>query len=128
MGLPIIGSVLDLGKTLIERLIPDPKMKAETMLKLAEMEQAGELKVIEGQVEINKIEAASTNWFIAGWRPAFGWVLAMGALFIVLINPVIQWKAGREGPKIPTEIVLVLGGGMLGLRTWEKGKGVEGNH
>ncbi len=36
------------------------------------------------QVETNKIEAAHTNWFVAGWRPAIGWVCAvsLGCFFI----------------------------------------------
>jgi hypothetical protein len=29
------------------------------------------------QVELNKIEAGSGNWFVAGWRPAIGWVCAI---------------------------------------------------
>lgn len=32
--------------------------------------------VIQAQTDTNKIEAASTNWWVSGWRPAVGWVCA----------------------------------------------------
>jgi hypothetical protein len=135
MSIPILGSILSIGEKLIEKLIPDPKQKAEALQKLAELEQAGDLKVIEGQVEINKIEAASSNVFIAGWRPAVGWVMAAGLAVMLVIGPLMAWGsalAGRpiEQPKMPTEIIMALSTGLLGLsglRSWEKYKGVESN-
>jgi len=33
------------------------------------------------QTEINKIEAQHRSLFIAGWRPAIGWVFAIGLTF-----------------------------------------------
>lgn len=131
---PIIGSVLDFGKVLIERLIPDPGQKAAAFQKLAELEQNGELKVIEGQVEINKIEAASTNMFIAGWRPAVGWVCVLG-LAITVFSPILTWGALLCGvhaavPAIAGDGLWTLLIGMLGLggmRTVEKLQKAEGN-
>jgi len=135
MGIPIIGSVLAIGEKLIDKLIPDPKLKAEALQKLAELEQSGDLKVIEGQIEINKIEAASSKLFIAGWRPFCGWVLGAGLAVMLVVGPLMAWGsalAGRpiEQPKMPVEIIMALSTGLLGLsgmRSWEKFKGVEGN-
>ena len=135
--LPIIDNITDIAKSLIERLLPDPAQKAAALQKLTELELSGDLQVIAGQVEINKIEAASTNWFIAGWRPFFGWVLGAGIAVMIVIGPLLSWGstlAGHpvEGPKMPTEVILTLSGSLLGvnsaLRTWEKVKGVAGNH
>jgi len=135
MGLPLIGSIVDLTKTVIERVLPDPKQKADALLELTKLEQSGDLAVIAGQVDINKIEAASPNVFIAGWRPAVGWVLACGLAVMLVIGPLMAWGsalAGRpiEQPKMPADIIMALTTGLLGLsgmRTWEKYKGVEGN-
>jgi hypothetical protein len=135
MTLPVIGTVLSIGEKLVDRLFPDPKAKAEALQKLNELEQSGDLQAIAGQVEINKIEAANPRMFIAGWRPAIGWVLASGLAVMLVVGPLMAWGsalAGRpiEQPKMPTEVIMALSTSLLGLsglRTWEKFKGVESN-
>ena len=92
-----------------------------------------------GQVEINKIEAASKSIFVAGWRPAVGWcgVLAMLYQFIVYPLMVWAWSAMQAAgwinlaltapPMLDTDALWVILTGMLGLgaaRTVEKVKGV----
>lgn len=129
------GPIVDLAKTLIERVIPDPQAKAAALLELTKLEQSGDLQTIAGQVEINKIEAASPSRFIAGWRPFTGWVLGAGLAVMLVIGPLMAWGsalAGRpiEQPKMPVEAIMALSTSLLGLsgmRTWEKFKGVEGN-
>lgn len=78
------------------------------------------------QAEINKIEAAHRSTFVAGWRPAIGWVCACGLAFPFVINPVLQWYTGDIGPQLPlaalNEVVWALLG-LGGLRTLEKVKG-----
>jgi len=37
---------------------------------------AAENQINLGQIDVNKIEAASSSVFVAGWRPAIGWVCA----------------------------------------------------
>jgi holin (3TMs family) len=139
MPLPIIGSVLELGKTLIERLIPDPKMKAEAMLELARLEQSGDLAAMAMQAKINEIEAANPNMLIAGWRPAVGWVCAAGLAMAYVAGPAVSLVVSIVGlfhgvPFVPPVVDMatlspILMGmlGMAGLRTWEKMKGAEGN-
>jgi len=128
MGLPIIGSILALGEKLIDKLIPDPKQKADALLKLAELEQSGDLAVIAGQVEINKLEAMSSDNFTRRWRPFVGWVCG-GALAIQLVVlPLGGGVAAIIGkpvalPVMNTELLTTLLVGMLGLggmRTVEK--------
>jgi len=50
----------------------DPEKEAAINLQMAELES----KVTFAQTDINKIEAASASVFVAGWRPALGWVCA----------------------------------------------------
>jgi hypothetical protein len=135
MPIPIIDGVLSIGEKLIDKLIPDPKAKADALLKLKELEQSGELQVIAGQVEINKIEAASPKMFIAGWRPFIGWVLGAGLSVVLVIGPLMAWSSALAGhpiqqPVMPTEVLITLSTALLGLagmRTFEKTKDVEGN-
>lgn len=72
----------------MSRVWPDPVKQAEEMRKLQEMAQderieelKAEVELLLAQVELNKIEAKSTSKFIAGWRPAVGWV---GAISLAL--------------------------------------------
>ena len=132
MALPIIDSVLGIGKDLIERLIPDPKQKAEALLKLEELKQSGDLAVIAGQNDINKIEANNSSTFISGWRPFVGWVCG-GALAIqMVLFPVASWVCALAGhpvtmPILDVSLLTTLLVGMLGLggmRTVEKLNGV----
>ncbi|PKH06498.1 3TM-type holin [Moritella sp. Urea-trap-13] len=74
------------------------------------------------QTEINKIEAQHRSLFVAGWRPAIGWVCAIGLAFPFILNPLIEW-AGGTGPKIPMDQLMELVVALLGLgtlRTFEK--------
>lgn len=136
MAFDPISSVLDVGKALIEKLIPDPKAKAEATQKLMELQMNGDLKVIAEQAEINKIEAANTNVFIAGWRPFIGWVCG-GALAIqMVLSPLVVWFSEMFGHPVKlvvldVSLLTTLLVGMLGLggmRTVEKLQGVQDKH
>ena len=132
MGIPVLDSILGIGEKLVDKLIPDPKQKAEALLKLKELEQSGDLAVIAGQVEINKIEAASGLTFISGWRPAVGWVCAVALAFQLVASPILSWVSTLAGhpvvpPVLNVELLTTLLVGMLGLggmRTVEKLQGV----
>jgi len=135
MAFDILSSVADLAKSVIDRVIPDPKQKAEAFLELAKLQQNGDLAVMAQQAEINKIEAANPNLFVSGWRPACGWVCVLG-LAIAVFSPLLGWAAALAGhailvPAIPTEALMTLLIGMLGLggmRTVEKLQNKQGNH
>lgn len=83
---------------------------------------------LEAQQLLNQGAALSSNVFIAGGRPAIIWVCALGLLFFFIINPIIQWVTGKVGAPLPTEDIVNLTYGVLGLygtqRTVEKIKGV----
>lgn len=83
------------------------------------------------QVELNKVEAAHRSVFVAGWRPAVGWICAAGLGWAYLGHPLFVWAAalwapGLAPPAIATdslfELVLALLG-MAGLRSAEKAVG-----
>lgn len=74
------------------------------------------------QAEINKIEAQHRSIFVAGWRPAIGWVCAIGLAFPFVITPLVEW-AGFAGPSIDMDRLMELVIALLGLgtlRTFEK--------
>lgn len=128
---PVLGKVLD-------RIIPDPAAAAAAKLKLLDLQQAGDFKaidadleIIRGQVAINVEEAKSPAVFVSGWRPFLGWICAGGFGYSVLLLPLLSWVSLIAGwqapPPIDTGTIVTLLIGMLGLggaRTVEKLAGV----
>jgi len=111
-----------------------------TAMEAAAMKAAADFDTAQmtGQVEINKIEAASNSPFARNWRPAVGWVCVWGLFYTFGLKPMLPWCAevgaiivGRVSvipplPEIPMGDLIVLLGGMIGLgtmRTVEKLKG-----
>lgn len=126
----LIGPVLEIGKSLIERFFPDPAQKAKAEAEFLQLLQEQELKKVIAQLEVNAKEAASPHLMVAGWRPFIGWCCGLGFLWATIGQPVFSWVARSKGwpepPAIDTEVLLYVLGGMLGLgtlRTAEKVKG-----
>ena len=139
----LLSGLFDLGKGLIDRLWPDPAQKAAAQLELLKMQQTGALAQLAAETDLAKLqiqtnieEAKSTNWWVAGWRPAIGWVCGAGLAYAALVEPFARFAAkvwfGYTGdfPVIDTDLTLQILMGMLGLgamRSVEKVKGAEGN-
>lgn len=113
-ALPLIGKVVD-------RLLPDPGQKAEAKLRLMELAQSGDLaeldaevKLALGQMEINREEARSGSWWVAGWRPFVGWISGTAVLWNFVVYPTVTW-AGVDAPPLDISQLMVLLLGMLGI-------------
>jgi hypothetical protein len=101
---------------------PDEKRAAEIVFRKIGHEEN------RFQTEINKVEAGHRNVFVAGWRPAIGWICAFALLWGWVIVPFIQFLyPNRPYPMIDTGQAIALVMALLGvggLRTYEKGKGL----
>ena len=127
----ILGGIFDLGKSLIDRFVPDPAEKAKAEMEMLRMAADGELKQVIAQLEINAREAAHPSIFVAGWRPFFGWSGGIGFIYATILQPALAWLAAIKGwpapPSLNLDLLWVVITGMLGiggLRTFEKAKGV----
>lgn len=119
---------------IITRVWPDEQQKAAALLELERLKQAGEFKEIDAelersrqQTEVNKVEAAHRHPFVAGWRPAIGWVGAAALAWHFIGRPVAVAISGAEVPEVDLGDLITIVGGMLGLgfaRTKEKLAGV----
>ena len=133
----LIPGILDLGGKLIERIFPDPEEAAKAKIELLKLQQEGALaqmaqdtQLALGQIEINKIEAASEDKFKSRWRPAIGWVCVAGVAYNVVLQPLLAWLSlGSDIPVPPIangELLMFLLGTVLGVavpRTVEKIRG-----
>lgn len=139
MSFDPITAGLDFVGKLADKIWPDPLAKAEGMLRLKELEQKGELAYLAAdtdlaklQMEINKVEAASSSLFVSGWRPFIGWVCGGAFAYHFVLQPFLLFMMSifQVSITLPvfdmTQLVTVLFG-MLGLgavRTVEKIRGV----
>lgn len=127
MGLDItgVGSVADLANTVISKIWPDKSEQEKQQL-------AAAVLVIQGQLDINKAEAANPSVFVSGWRPAVGWICVAACGWNWVGLPVLKAAMLAIGHPIPltpadlTEMLPILIGmlGLGGLRTAEKINGV----
>lgn len=124
-----VDDLITAGLKVLDKFVPDPaqKQKAEAELRKSLMEWD------KSQTEINKVEAAHRNVFVAGWRPFIGWNcgIALSMHFVGLpIIQVVALYADFEPPVInfdmETLMTVLLGMlGLGGLRTYEKIKGIS---
>jgi len=100
--------------------------KAELELKMQEFESAA----MNAQMEINKIEASSASLFVAGWRPAFGWLGVSIVAMIYIVNPILSYFGIKIVQVDMADLWPVITGilGLGGMRSYEKGRKVEGRH
>ncbi len=81
----------------------------------------------ELQVGLNKVEAQHRSVFVAGWRPALGWVLvlSLGIYYIpqfAIASYLWVWACLEASKVVPYPVTQISGllelmGGMLGLAT-----------
>jgi hypothetical protein len=120
----LLGPIFDIGKTLIERFFPDPEKKREAEMELVRMAAAGELQQVVAQLEINAREASHPSIFVAGWRPAVGWVCVAAMAFQYLARPLLiaYNVAPADMPGLDDNLWAILTGilGIGGLRSIEK--------
>jgi len=84
------------------------------------------------QALTNLKEAEHPNWFVAGWRPAIGWVCATGLAYQFLIFPFASHLAffmdyTGELPSLAGDMLMTMTISLLGLgglRTFEKTQGI----
>jgi hypothetical protein len=126
----ILAPLLEVGKSIIDRLFPDPAEKARAEMEMMTLLQTQDLQRVLAQLEVNAKEAANPSIMVSGWRPFVGWCCGAGFLWATIGQPVFSWVAVAKGwpapPQIDTEVLLYVLGGMLGLgslRSIEKVKG-----
>jgi len=126
--IPLIGPIIE---KIVDRVLPGDSEEAR--LRKIEIE-AGIIKELSamnlGQLEINKVEAASDSLFKSGWRPTVAWMGVFG-LGWSIFNPLISYGLVSQGlDPLPTfqsnELITILMAllGMGGYRTYEKYKGI----
>ena len=117
----IVNALIGPVSGLLDKFIEDKDQKNALAHEIATMSERHAHEALKGQREINKVEAAHKSLFVAGWRPAIGWVCMLGLLYNTIIANVLSiWI---EVPEVDTTLLVPVMMGMLGLgamRSYEK--------
>ena len=89
-------------------------------------------ELLKAQIEANKVQASSTNIFVAGARPAAMWVCVLGLIYNFLGYPFVRWGNAvfswtNTPPELDNTTLTWLVAGLFGLtaaRSYEKRKRV----
>ena len=135
MSLIGIGEVIGAVGKVAGDLITTEKERRQLDLEEKKIDQATDL----AQIEVNKVEAASSSVFVAGWRPAIGWIGAAAMAYQFLLYPMLLWvwtylqgstwipQELKPPPVLDADQLWVILSGILGIagmRSFEKTKGV----
>lgn len=149
MNLLGIGAVVEgVGKIADDLFTSD-----EERLKISLQEKVIDAQLMQGQMAINQAEAQHSSVFVAGWRPAIGWVGAAALAYQFLVYPMLVWLWAllqakgvipchidpsvipvekiaqctfKEPPELSADALWVIISGMLGIagmRSFDKAKG-----
>ena len=119
---------------LLDKFIEDKDQKAKLAHDISTLAQKQVHAQVLAQLEVNKAEAASNSLFVAGWRPAIGWVCGLAFAWHFVLGPVVTLilsytvEVPPQLPEFDMSSLLTVMMGMLGLgglRTYEKKKGVD---
>lgn len=129
-----VGDVVDrfvtTDKEKLELQIERDKAAADHQYRMELLDQQLNL----GQIEVNKEEAKNPNLFVAGWRPAIGWVCALALGYQYILYPFLTWMAVvifnsqyKPPPLDLTELFPLIFGmlGIAGMRSFDKLKGTD---
>lgn len=138
-----IGSILgsNIGDAIAKvigcfKVSPDLALEKQTEIEKIKGELQGKLiDQITAQIDVDKQEASNANMFVAGWRPAIGWICGLGLFVQFIVNPLATWIAALRGhaiqfPSLDLGTLMTLLFGLLGLgamRTVEKVQGAVGS-
>ncbi len=140
---PLIAPIVETVGRLADDLFTsdEERLKAQIESDKIGLEAAKvDADLIKGQQEINKVEAAHASIFVAGWRPAIGWVGVVSLGYQFILYPLLTWLwawfqasgwvpgSVNPPPILNNDALLVLLTGILGIagaRTFEKVRGVS---
>tara|TARA_R110002096_G_scaffold77716_3_gene182800 strand:+ start:1969 stop:2367 length:399 start_codon:yes stop_codon:yes gene_type:complete len=129
----VIESLIGPVAGLLDKFIEDKDQKHILAHQIATMSERHAQELAKGQLEVNKAEAASNSLFVAGWRPAVGWVCVLGMASNFVLIPMVNFilalaESSITVPLIDTSTMMPVLLGMLGLgamRSAEKIKKVS---
>ena len=121
-------SVIGVAGKVLDKFVEDKDLKAKLEHEMKMQLHNANL----AQIEVNKAEATHKSMFVAGWRPACGWICSIALLYHFVLQPIIVFILSAAGysydlPSFDMSSLMTVLMGMLGLgglRSFEKSKNI----
>ena len=118
----MLANLIGPATQLLDKFIEDKDQKAALAHEISTMAERHAQELAKGQIEVNKMEASSSSMFVAGWRPAVGWICALGFASNFILIPMANFALALASidvqiPMIDTTQMMPVLMGMLGLGT-----------
>jgi len=139
MDLTGLGSIFDFGSKVLDKIFPDPAKAQEAKIELFKLQQNGELaklasdtELLKAQIDVNKIDAGSSDKFVSRGRPFVIWVCGVAFAYATILEPLARFGCmvflhySGAFPLIDTTVTLQALFGLLGLsamRSYDKKQG-----
>lgn len=122
----MIDKLIEPVSDILGKFIQDKDKRAALAHEIATMSERHAQEIALAQIGVNKAEA-SAGAFRGGWRPAVGWVCALGFGVNFLVSPIAA-GFGFIVPQADVSTMMPVLMGLLGLggmRSFEKSKGIK---
>ena len=127
------GNIADAVAKIISLFKVDPTVALQSQAELTKIQLGLQQELIQqvtDQIEVNKVEAASSKTFVAGWRPFIGWICGSAFGYVYIVQPLLGFilAAFHHPVTLPA---IDLGGmmpvvlGMLGLAAGQHYENVQ---
>jgi len=129
----LLGELIGPVTGLISEFVEDKDKSKALAHEISTMAEKHANELAKAQIEVNKVEAASSSLWVSGWRPAVGWVCVLGMCGNFMVIPFSNFvlallEINVSIPLVELDTMMPVLMGMLGLgamRTFEKTKGVS---
>jgi hypothetical protein len=117
--LNVVAGIIDKVAGHVDKFTLDKEEKAQLIQ-----------EINKAQIEVNKVEAGSTNLFVSGWRPSVGWVCSIALCYHFVLQPLLMFVLSAVGKPVDLPVfdmstltTILLGLlGLGGMRSFEKVK------
>ena len=129
MSLKAATELIKAASSGLDQLFTSGEEKQDAIIKAAEIRRDLAL----AQIRQNTAETQHRSLFVAGWRPAVGWICATALAYHYIVRDMLSWIMAGLAPEAPpppglemaelmTLLLTMLG--SASLRTYEKNGGL----
>ena len=130
--LSLLSEIVSPIAGLLDKFVADKDQRDRLAHEIATLAEKQAQERVLAQTRTNQLEAAHRSMFVAGWRPAVGWVCALAMLFNFILIPFINLGMEVAGQQIRLDLIdmetmmpVLLGMlGLGGMRSYEKARSV----
>ena len=106
-----VGGIIGAVGQVLDDLVTTDKERMDAQIELAKIDAS----LLTAQMDVNKAEASHASIWVAGWRPACGWIGAAAMAYQFIIYPFMKRVTGWVHMFLGLAIAMAPAGGWVGV-------------